>query len=211
MILGDFLMKDLFRAVLSGFIITVAVICYFSVEDKIIGAFLFNIALATILIFELNLYTGKIAYIVENDFKYIKRVLIILLGNIIGVISSCYLFTVTRYADKIIEKADALVEVKLNDNLLSIIVLAIFCGFLMYIAVEGFKKANHEIGKYLIFILCIMVFVMAGFEHSIADVAYLTFANAIWSLESLIFILIALAGNAVGAIIIPTLKKYNLF
>ncbi len=203
-------MKDLVKAILSGFIITVAVICYFSVEDKVVAAFLFNIALATILIYELNLYTGKIGYIVENDLKYVKRVLIIILGNFIGVVSSSYLFMLTRYGSKVVEKAEALATVKLDDNLLSAFILAIFCGFLMFIAVDGFKKAKHEVGKYVLFILCIMVFVLSGFEHSIADISYLTFASKLWSVEAMIFLVAMLAGNAVGAIIIPLAKRFKV-
>ncbi len=200
-------MKDFLKAFLSGLVVTIAVICYFSVSDKIVGAFLFNIALATILIYELNLYTGKIGYIVENGFDYVKRLLIIVLGNFVGVVFTSYMFMYTRYADKVIEKAVELSDIKLSDSLLSIFILAIFCGFLMFVGVDGFKKCRHEVGKYLLFSLCIMVFVMAGFEHSIANISYLTFASSLWSVEAFIFILVALLGNAVGAIIIPVFNK----
>ena len=39
--------------------------------------------------------------------------------------------------------------VKLNDNLLSIFILSMFCGILMYIAVNNHKKISGEIGKYI--------------------------------------------------------------
>ncbi len=202
-------MKDFVKAVLAGLFITIAVACYLMISDKIIGSFLFSIALIIILTYDLNLYTGKVGYIVENNFKYILRVLNILIGNTVGVIISSYLISLTKNSDKLFEASTYLVEAKLNDSLLSVFILAIFCGILMYTGVNGFKKIKEDLGKYILVVLCVMVFILCYFEHSIADIAYLNFAGKLFTIEGLIFIIIAVIGNLVGAIFIPLLKKIN--
>ncbi len=202
-------MKDLLKAIISGIIIVLGVMCYLSIEDKVVGAFIFNIGLVAILTFEFNLYTGKIGYIVCEKISYVKRVLIILLGNFIGAVGTSYLVLMTRYGVKVADKAKLLSDIKLNDDLLSILILAIFCGVFMFLAVDGFKHIKHEIGKYLLIILCIMGFILGGFEHSIADIVYLTLAQTLFTIEGMLVILVALIGNGLGAIIIPLIKKVS--
>jgi len=51
------------------------------------------------------------------------------------------------------------------------------------------------------------VFILAGFEHSIADMFYFC-AGGQFTLEALVFILVVILGNAVGGIIIPAARKY---
>ncbi len=202
-------MKDLLKAIMAGIMIVLAATCYLSIEDKVIGAFVFNLGLITILTFELNLFTGKVGYIVCEKLSYIKRVLIIILGNFIGTVSVSYLVLMTRYGEKVASKAELLAEAKVNDSLISILILAIFCGIFMFLAVDGYKNIKHEIGKYLLIILCIMGFILAGFEHSIADMVYLTLANSIFTINGMLVIVVALIGNGIGAIIIPLLKKVS--
>ena len=52
----------------------------------------------------------------------------------------------------------------MNDDLLSIFILSIFCNILMFIAVDGFKNNPHEIGKYVGIFLGVTVFILCGFE-----------------------------------------------
>ena len=64
----------------------------------------------------------------------------------------------------------------------------------MYTAVEIYKKKQSVIG----ILFCVPVFILSGFEHSIADIYYFTTTNII-NLNSFIFILIVIIGNAIGA------------
>ena len=113
----------------------------------------------------------------------------------------------TRFKS-ISDKAVNLVNLKLNDNLLSIFILSILCGILMYIAVNNYKKINNEIGKYSCIFMCVMVFILSGFEHSIANMYYISVANLL-SLKSLLYILVMLLGNSIGSILIAL--YYNRF
>lgn len=175
---------------------------FLSIENKVIGASLFSIGLFGVLIYNLNLYTGKIGYLITNfNLKYIKELIITLIGNFIGACSVGFILRYTRIYDNIYEKALNLANTKLNDNILSIFILSIFCGLLMYFAVNGFKKQT-DFGKYLVVYLGVAVFILCGFEHCIANMYYFSVAD-IWSLKTLGYTGIMVLGNSIGSFIIP--------
>lgn len=175
---------------------------FLSIENKVIGASLFSIGLFGVLIYNLNLYTGKIGYLITNfNLKYIKEMIITLIGNFIGACSVGFILRYTRIYDKIYEKSLILANTKLNDNILSIFILSIFCGLLMYYAVNGFKKQT-DFGKYLVVYLGVAVFILCGFEHCIANMYYFSVAD-IWSLKTLGYTGIMVLGNSLGSFIIP--------
>lgn len=175
---------------------------FLSIENKVIGASLFSIGLFGVLIYNLNLYTGKIGYLITNfNLKYIKELIITLIGNFIGACSVGFILRYTRIYDEIYEKSLMLANTKLNDNILSIFILSIFCGLLMYYAVNGFKKQT-DFGKYLVVYLGVAVFILCGFEHCIANMYYFSVAD-IWSLKTLGYTGIMVLGNSLGSFIIP--------
>ena len=175
---------------------------FLSIENKVIGASLFSIGLFGVLIYNLNLYTGKIGYLITNfNLKYVKELAITIIGNFIGACSVGFILRYTRIYDNIYSKALILANTKLNYNLLSIFILSIFCGLLMYFAVNGFKKQT-DFGKYLVVYLGVAVFILCGFEHCIANMYYFSVAD-IWSLKTLWYTGIMVLGNSVGSFIIP--------
>lgn len=195
-------MKILFKSFLAGIMIAIGGTVFLSIENKVIGASLFSIGLFGVLIYNLNLYTGKIGYLITNlNLKYIKELIITLIGNFIGACSVGFVLRYTRIYDKIYEKSLILANTKLNDNILSIFILSIFCGLLMYYAVNGFKKQT-DFGKYLVVYLGVAVFILCGFEHCIANMYYFSVAD-IWSLKTLGYTGIMVLGNSIGSFIIP--------
>lgn len=199
----DYLIKSIFAGIMIGIAGTV----YLRVDNNIVGAFLFSIGLLVICMYGMNLYTGKIGYILINKLNYIYELLITTLGNFIGTFLVARLVLLTRFKS-VSDKAVDLVNLKLNDNLFSIFILAVLCGILMYIAVNNYKKINNEIGKYSCIFMCVMVFILSGFEHSIANMYYISVANLL-SLKSLLYILIMILGNSVGSVLIAL--YYNRF
>ena len=195
----------LVRAFLTGIAIGIGGAVFLSCESKVVGAFLFGTGLFTILTFGFYLYTGKVGYIVENKPEYIGEVALIWLGNLIGTFVSARLLLLTRVAG-IASKAAAMSEVKMNDSLVSLFVLAIFCGMLMFIAADGYKKINHETGKCLAIFLPVMAFILSGFEHCIANMFYFSLADA-WTVKSFGYLLVMTLGNAAGGMLIPLCRK----
>lgn len=178
------------KACLAGICIAMGCNVYLACDNKYIGAFLFSIGLITILLFDFNLYTGKVGYAVYNNMKFIKDLVIILLGNTIGCICIGIMFPS--------EAAQILCEVKLQESFITILFKSIMCGFLMFIAVDT-CKTYHSL---LTTIICIPTFILSGYEHSIADIAYFIMSRII-TLQSFLFIIIVIIGNAIGGLLIP--------
>lgn len=199
-------MKDFIKSVLAGIMIGIGGTIYLSIDNKVVGASLFGIGLFMIVIYGFNLYTGKIGYLVDNfNFKYIKMLVITLIGNFIGTFFVGYILKFTRIYSLIHDKAKLLVNVKLDDSLVSILILAFFCGILMYLAVNTYKE-NKDISKYLGVFLGVIVFILCGFEHCIANMYYFSVAN-IWNLNTLLYLLIMILGNSLGGMLVPLCNK----
>lgn len=194
------------RAVMTGFAIGIGGSVYLSCDNKYMGAFLFGTGLFVILSFGFNLFTGKVGYAVENKPSYIIDLILIWLGNLTGTAIMGGMILCTRIAP-IGEKAAEICSVKFNDNLLSIFILAIFCGMLMFIAADGFKKIENPVEKMLAVFLPVMAFILSGYEHCIANMFYFTIAKA-WSANTVLYLLVMTMGNAVGGMFIPFVKKF---
>lgn len=198
------LLETLKKAITAGLMIGIGATVYLSCESKLAGAMLFSIGLFTICYFGLNLFTGKIGYVIDT--KNNPNCIIIWLGNLIGCGVTALLIRTAKPA--LAETAVKLVETKLSQNIFAVMILSVFCGMLMYIAVENYKNNATPIGKQIGILLCVTVFILCGFEHSVANMFYcilgITADNA---LRSLLFILLVSVFNGVGAVIFRELTK----
>ena len=192
-----------FGGVAAGLAISIGGTVYLTLENKVIGSLMFTVGLYAIVLNGLYLYTGKIGYLVNQDDKKEYGILLLLtwLGNLVGTAIGAAGVLVSRISG-ISDNAKAICEVKLSDNLLSIFCLSIFCGLLMYIAVDGFK----EKGNPLILFVCVSVFILSGFEHCVANMFYFSLAGA-WSAKTVLWLLVMTLGNSVGGMLIPAIKK----
>lgn len=192
-----------FKAILAGLCIAIGGMIYLSVENKIIGALLFTVGLYAIVLNGLFLYTGKVGYLVVEDNKkeYLLTLALTWLGNLIGTGIGATAILNTRMSP-IARNVDIICENKLEDSPLSIFILAVLCGMLMYIAVDGFKEKGNPI----ILFMGVSVFILCGFEHCIANMFYFSLAGA-WSAKAFLYLLIMTLGNSVGGILIPLVKK----
>lgn len=194
-------------AIYSGFCIGVGGTVFLGCENKVVGAFMFSIGLLTILVFGMNLYTGKVGYIVQNKPAYIIDVLIVWLGNFIGTYLTALVMRLTRLSDGIVAKCQTMVDVKLNDSFVSLFILGIFCGMLMFIGVDTYKtlKEKKDTLVTVVVIFAVVVFILAGFEHCIADMFYFALVGAFpQAFPALIVITL---GNALGGNLIPILQN----
>ena len=112
----------------------------------------------------------------------------------------------TRFGADIGKRAESLCNTKLNDTYLSLFILGILCDVMIYIAVEGYSKINYELGKYLALVFGVVVFILGGFEHCIADMFYFS-AASMWSVNAAIRVFVILLGNAVGGVLMPLLRR----
>lgn len=199
--------KDIFlKAFLAGIMIGIGGTVYLMVGG-VLGALLFAIGLFAICTLDYYLFTGKVCYCLDNDGDYIFNLSFIWLGNIFGTFFVSLIEHFTRQYHTLKEVATLIVNNKLNDNLLSIFFLAFLCNILIYLAVEEYKNNKHELGKYLGIIFGVVVFIVCGFEHCVANMYYISIADA-WSFKALLYILIMTLGNACGGLFIPLIKKF---
>ncbi len=197
---------DIFlRAVLTGFAIGIGGAVFLSCDNKYMGSFLFGTGLFVILSFGFNLFTGKVGYAVENKPAYIIDLLVIWLGNLAGTFLMGAMLRYTRISG-IGERAMGMCEAKLSDGLLSIFILAFFCGMLMFIAADGYKTIENQTGKMLAVFLPVMAFILSGYEHCVANMFYFSVAGA-WSVKAFGYLVIMSLGNAAGGMFIPLVRK----
>ncbi len=194
-------------SILGGMAIGMGCCGYLSCENNVIGAFLFTIGLLTILGFRWKLFTGMLC---SNKVKF-GEFLACYIGNFIGIRVLAALYFVSRcYNEDEVSYFTKVAEAKIEKPILSTFCSAILCEICIFIAVIGYKKVHFVLGKYFSVMLSVMIFVISGFEHSIADMFYTLFAPRMsWSYEwrIIIFLTIVTAGNVVGAWLIRSIVK----
>lgn len=199
--------------IMSGLFLTVGCTVFLLSESKLAGAFLFSLGLYAIITFKLGLYTGKAGYIVLKPPRYIAEVAMTFLGNIAGTCIAANLIRLTRFGTALSENAAEVIGGKLADGPISIFILAVFCGMLMFTAVEGSRRcteSGNHIGGLFIVVMPVMVFIICGFNHSVADSAYFFLSGCAGAERAAAYFAIAVTGNAAGCMLIPTLKKLSI-
>ena len=180
-------------------------VVFLSVDNRVIGAALFTVGLFTICTFGLHLFTGKVCYALENGKSYNLALPIIWLGNLVGTGITALIVSLSRI-DGISAKAEELCATKLDDSILSLFLLGVLCNIFIYIAVEGYKNNPHELGKYLSLFFGVMVFILAGTEHCVADMFYFWLSG--WSVDAAVRVLVITLGNAAGGILFRALHRF---
>lgn len=221
----------LMRAILAGFFIVVAVllsnvtmaILYPKYPEfaKILGAFLFSIAIALIVFIGGELFTGNnmtMALGLYHRRCALRDVLKVwafsYIGNFIGTVLLSLLFVASGSAKTImVEYFNQIIPAKLAATPSEILIRAILCNFLVCLAVWTGTRMQTESGKLIVMFCVIMTFVVSGFEHCIANMS--TFTIAAFYCESLDWfavlqnMVLATIGNVIGgAILLAIPLKY---
>ncbi|MBQ8892206.1 MAG: formate/nitrite transporter family protein [Bacilli bacterium] len=160
-----------------------------------IGPIIFAFGLLGVCYMELNLFTGKCGFLIENKIK-IKDLLIILIVNLIFgyLIGLMYSITDKEIVDVAIKK------VATWDISIAFFLKSVLCGIIMYIAVLMYKK-----GSPFGIIYGIPLFIFCGFQHCIANIVTLGVAR---TFNYSIFICII--GNFIGSLFMWFISKsYN--
>lgn len=188
-------MKNI-KALLAGIIIAFCGYGYISIDNKYLGAFLFSFGLLTIISRGYELFTGKIYTLKISSKSEWSDKLSMLFMNFVG---ASLVGVVFRLSMRL--RTDALWEAKLNNSWFAVIALSFFCGVLMFLAVTLYVKEHNP----LYVIMPIMLFILTGCEHCIANVFYLILVSEI-SWEHLVYLFINVVGNAVGSLVFFNLE-----
>lgn len=201
------MLSDIKKSVLAGLMISIGGTVYLSCAAKgyaWLGAFLFAAGLYTICEYGFNLYTGKVGYIAFHfkDTAYIRLVVLILICNLLttfllGILIGSVFPPVRMEAEK-------LYAAKLTVPYWKSFVSGIFCGLLMFLAVDVWKRGS-KIGCFLY----IPVFILSCFDHSVANSLYngIALGESTFTSANVFFVLSVIAGNAAGGMIVPLLTR----
>lgn len=172
--------RDLIKAIMAGIAIALGGCMYLLAPNPTVGSILFACGLLCVRIYQLNLFTGKIQYMITTKYS-LQYYLIVFFGNLIGaaLIGGLTLILVKDVAAPV-------ATAKATQPLLTAFVKGIGCGMLM-------SLATYKETPLWLCLLCVPGFILAGFNHCIADIYY---AVAGWNI-GLPFIA-TVFGNMIG-------------
>jgi len=207
------------NSIMAGVSISLGTFAYLITLQKtnspFIASIMFYLGLSLVMIFGFDLFTGQVLSLKTDTYtqqyfsksnisikEYIKTLTKTWIGNLIGsVITTIALFQVLH------PNVEQIVNTKLALNPIQLIIGGIVCNFLVCCAVANYKMySNHLISGFFI-----TVFVICGFNHSIADMTYYTLGfcsgmnlNIINVIISLVIVTIS---NVLGGLLLYYIKK----
>lgn len=212
--------KYLCRSVVTGFYIMVAIILSYTTGgilypkypevSKILVAATFCFAIAMIVFFSGELFTGNNFVMAVGMYKKrinlsmaIKVWVYSFLGNAIGLIIFGYLFIKSGASLSIIQYyIESVAYAKLELSVTQMVLRGILCNFIVCLAYLSGIKMKSETGKFIMMFFAVFAFIIAGFEHSIANVG--VFSVAYFALGGLPMALVfknllwVVIGNMIG-------------
>lgn len=173
---------------------------------KPINGIVFSAGLVMIILMQLQLFTGNIlrakdGFSVEMVSKYW---LLVYIGNFIG----CFLSAkIIIYSGFDMTQTSTIASYKAGLPFLDALLRGIFCNVLVCIAVFLSKRVpTVTAGKVLVIMIPVTLFVISGFEHSIANMFYFSTGNT--SFYNLIPVTI---GNIIGGLLVVLFTKDKVF
>ena len=196
------------KSILAGICIGIGTTVYLSCSNKYIGALLFGIGLFLICTYNLNLFTGKVGYAITQRQQYnLLYYIEIWIGNLIGGAMIALPLRIAKPELTIV--AETVINSKLSKTIPQMIILGMMCGVMMFIAVNTYRIVDNSQDKIISIFLPVMIFILCGFEHSIANMCYMFFAidfNIIQITNSIIYIIIISLSNAAGSMLFCSLE-----
>lgn len=182
------------RAFLAGIMIGIGDVINAMCENRVVGALLFGLGLLCILHNGFYLYTGKIGvvWIAPDKKKEIVNLIAGIICNILGVmlVVKLYMIANAEFAEKVANTAQSLS----SQSAVSCFLGAVFCGVLMTVATVSYRRENMVV-ETVITLFCVIVFILAGFKHCIANAFMLLFFGC-----NYVNYLAMIAGNTVGSL-----------
>ena len=146
---------------------------------KLAGALVFPAGLAMVVVAGSELFTGNNLMFVgllagKVSFgKLLKNWGLVFLGNLLGALLVAGLVALSGVFDSIAESVIVTANAKVGMGFFEAIIRGVLCNFLVCIAVWMAFGAKTVGGKIAAVFFPIMLFVLCGFEHSVANMFYI--------------------------------------
>lgn len=169
---------------MAGMAIALGCCLYLLAPNPTIGAILFSCGLLCVRIYNLNLFTGKIQFIGTKEYAPLFYIRVLLCNFVGAAIVALITFTLTH------EVAAALMVGKVSQPFLTALIKGVGCGMLM-------SLATCKDSPLWLCLLCVPAFILAGFNHCIADAYYILAGwNISWGFPATIM------GNIIGGMLL---------
>lgn len=189
---------------LGGIAFAIGATAYLSVSNKPLGAAIFAVGMFMIFAYGFGFYTSKLGYALKSNKSQNLSLIPLFLGNFIGAIAVGGILSITReaVAETLSKRANQVTVVQANDSPLSIIILAFFCGIIMFVITDNYKNAKNAAQRYLPLFLGCMTFLLCGFDHFVSSAFFFTISGSL-NLKGLWCVLLTALGNSLGVLAIP--------
>ena len=151
---------------------------------QIFGGVTFSLGLILIVIAGAELFTGNNLMVISlagkkiTTLKLIRNWVIVFAGNYVGSISIAYLFYLTNvwsnYGGDFAIRAISIANRKVNLDFAEAFFLAILCNILVCLAIWLATSGRSVASKILAIVFPTAAFIAMGFEHSIANMYFIT-------------------------------------
>lgn len=216
--------KTFLLAILAGLFISFAslssAVVSYSVSSnslaKLLSGLIFPIGLSLVVLLKTELFTGNSLLVIPfvNKKITLKELLtnwlIVYLGNFIG--SFIFAFLIYYSSSLNSDLSIYLINIannKCNLSFISSLILGIFCNVLVCTAIFLSSNATTIKEKITVIFLPILLFIVMSFEHSVANMFYLSIGKFLDSNLTILNNLIPVTlGNIIGGVIIGLLFNY---
>ncbi|MBQ8725906.1 MAG: formate/nitrite transporter family protein [Clostridia bacterium] len=147
--------------------------------NKVVGAMIFPGGLAMVILAGSELFTGNcllIMPLLQGKIKFtdmLKNLVIVYLGNLVGAVLVSAITVFSGAFDAVKDVVIATATSKANLEFFPALLKGVACNILVCLAVWMGMSAETAGGKILAIFFPIAIFVVAGFEHSVANMFYL--------------------------------------
>jgi formate/nitrite transporter len=189
---------------------------------KLIGASLFPVGLMMVILCGAELFTGNnllTLALMDGKItwgKMLRNWCVVYIANLAGSVFLAFLLAKSGlFADAAGERAMAIASAKTSIPFMPALIRGILCNILVVLACWFQAGAKDMIGKIFAIWFPIMLFVFAGFEHSVANMTYIPLgiflgADVTWGAFFIGNLLPVTIGNMIGgAVIIPFAYYYS--
>lgn len=186
--------QNILKALLAGVLIGFGAYVYVSLfhDNRFLGACLFSLGLISVFHLQADLYTGKIGQFPRLK---IKPLGLMLLFNFIGI---ALLAIIVLGNNQLVEKCMEIASKKISISIPTALIMAILCGMIIQLAVDIKKEGP------IATIMCIMLFILCGFEHCVANIFYFV-GSSVFKWEYILYTVIYIIGNSCGGILMRVL------
>lgn len=189
------------KSMVAGGLICLSCFLFLGAPNIYLGSLLFAMGLTFIVFLDLNLFTGKVGFILHSD--QIPSLIVMLFLNVLTAYGLGRLLSWINPA--YIEAAKDIIASRPTDWLL-IFLKSMLCGIFLYMGISGARLVKNDMTVLCLLILCVMGFILTGGIHCIAEAGYYGIAQYDIPVN---YITLIAAGNAMGSLFMRFMIDYS--